>query len=261
MNIHSTAIINPEAKISETAKIGAYAIIEGNVVIGNDTVIEPHARICDGSVIGNGCTIASFTTISGYPQDLHFDKGIVSYVEIGDRSVVREGSTIHKATIKDGKTKIGEDCYLMANSHIGHDVIVGDSVIIAPFTAIGGHARIGKNSFISGGVMIHQRTRVGQGAILSGNGRFSQDVPPFVIAAERNELIGLNIVGLSRRKHTREAIANIKELFAFVYSSMSIRKNAEIAKDKGLSKTPEGDEFLKFFLEVESRSFCKLENV
>lgn len=251
-SIHPTAIIGENAKIDPTAEVGAYAIIENGAEVGAGSIIEPHARLCSGAKIGANCTISSFTTIAGLPQDLHFDKSTISYVEIGDGSVVREGATIHRATKENASTKIGKNCLIMANAHIGHDCVFGDRVIMAPFSAAGGFVEVGNDTFISGGVMLHQKIRVGEGAMLSGNSALSLDVPPFVNSLSRNNIAGFNLVGLMRRKVAREAIAELKKLYALVYGGGNPRKNAKEAFDSDLAKTNEGKTFLRFFFENEN---------
>lgn len=251
-NIHSTAIIGENAKIDSSASIGAYAIIEDGAEVGANSVIEPHARLCSGAKVGENCTVSSFAAIAGLPQDLHFDKSTVSYAEIGDGSVVREGATIHRATKANSSTKIGKNCLIMANAHIGHDCVFGDRVIMAPFSAAGGFVEVGSDVFISGGVMMHQKIRVGEGAMLSGNSALSLDVPPYVNSLSRNNIAGFNLVGLMRRKVAREAIAELKKLYAAVYGGGNPRKNAKQAFDSGLAKTNEGRIFLRFFFECEN---------
>jgi len=247
MSIHPTAIIRKDVKLGEGVSVVAYAIIEDGVSIGSETVIEPHARLCTGAKIGANCVIASFTVIAGLPQDLHFNKSTVSYVEIGDGTTVRENSTIHRATIADAATKVGKNCLLMASSHIGHDSVLGDNCIQGCFSAIAGFTEIGKDVFISGGVMLHQKLRVGEGCMLSGNSACSLDIPPFVNTYGRNNVAGLNLIGMSRRKMTREQIADVKHAYAEVYAGGSPRKNALEALANGFAKTDVGLRFLKFF--------------
>jgi len=158
MSIHPTAILGKDVKLGEDVSVGAYAIIEDGVSIGSGTVIEPHARLCTGAKIGANCVIASFTVIAGLPQDLHFNKSTVSYVEIGDGTTVRENSTIHRATIADAATKVGKNCLLMASSHIGHDSVLGDNCIQGCFSAIAGFTahRIKSSSRLVGAVGLAQ---------------------------------------------------------------------------------------------------------
>ena len=205
-NIHPTAVVSGGAKISDSAKIGAYAYIEDGVEIGPDCVIYPHAHIMRGSVLERGVKIHGFCTIAGLPQDIHFNEDVPSFVKIGADSVIREGSTIHRATAENASTVIGQKCFFMANSHVGHDCIVGDRVIIAPFSALGGFVQTGPDCFISGGVMLHQRIRVGEGVMVGGASAMSDDVPPFVNAVWRNSFRGLNLIGLNRRGVSRQAI-------------------------------------------------------
>lgn len=254
--IHPTALIGKNVLIAPTASIGAYAIIEDNVKIEDGVIVEPHARLCSGTILKKDCKICSFCTIAGLPQDLHFDQSTISFAEIGERTVVREGTTIHRATSEGGVTKIGADCLLMANSHVGHDCILEDRVIEASFAAIAGHTVIGCDAFVSGGVMVHQKMRIGCGVMLSGNSAFSKDVPPYVNGYLRNTVGGLNLIGLLRRRVSRAAIANIKELYAHVYAGGNPRKNAQDALDSGLVTSKEGEIFIRFFTDApEGRHF------
>lgn len=247
--IHPTAIVAPTVKLGRDVKIGPYAVIEDDVEIGDGSEIETHAHVKSGARIGKNCTICSFSTIAGDPQDLHFDKSIKTYVQIGDNTIVREGATIHRATFEGQSTIIGKDCLLMANSHVGHDCEVGDRCIIAPFSALGGIVKMGCDVFVSGGVMVHQKMRVGEGAILSGLSAVSMDVPPYVNAYKRNIVGGLNLIGLRRRKVPSESIAEVKHLYMAVYADLSPIKNAKKLIEEHAYSTPEGEKFLFFFAE------------
>jgi len=259
MHFHSTAIVSDKSTIAKGVQIGAYAMIEDNVQIGANTVIEPYARICEGSVIGANCKIGSFAMIGGLPQDLHFDSSIKSGVMVGDNTVVRENSTIHRATVPNSYTVVGKNCFLMASSHIGHDCIVGDNCIQGCFAAVAGFTTVGDNTFISGGVMLHQKMRVGKGVMLSGNGRFSYDIPPYVNALERNNIQGLNLIGLKRRGTPAESIRALKSAYMFVCKrNVNMRNLAIEAFEKGLGNDPYAKEFLEFFTLSEGRTFCSV---
>ncbi len=247
--IHSTAIVPPSAKIGRNVEIGAYAVLGDGVEIGDDSSIEAHAHIMRGARIGSGCRVGSFATVSGDPQDLHFDRATVSFAEIGDGTVVREGATVHRATAAGGATKVGKNCLLMANSHIGHDCFVGDRCILAPFCALGGFVRMGCDVFVSGGVMVHQKIRVGDGAMLSGVSAFSEDVPPYVNAHKRNTVAGINLIGMRRRNAPSAAVAEVKRLYMAVYSGGGCADNAKKLFEQRAYSTPEGENFLKFFEE------------
>lgn len=247
--IHPTAIISTTAKIASDVKVGAYAVIEDDVEIGTGSIIEPHAYLKSGAKIGENCKICSFATIAGDPQDLHFDTSLKTFVKVGNGTVVREGATIHRATVDGGTTIVGENCLLMANAHVAHDCVVGDRVIIAPFAALGGFAQIGCDAFISGGVMIHQKLRVGEGTMLSGNGSFSNEVPPYVNAYMRNCVVGLNLIGLRRRKVPSAAVAELKKAYMAVYATegSAWRAKAMAELESGVYKTEEALKFLRFF--------------
>jgi len=247
MSVHSTAIIGAGAKLGQNVVVEPYAVIDSDVVIGDNSVIEAHARIRNGARIGDNCKIGSFAVIAGEPQDIHFDSSIISYVEIGSGSTIRESATIHRATVPNSSTKIGKNCFFMAGSHVGHDSVIGDNCIIANFAALAGWVEMDDNCFISGGVMLHQKIRVGEGVIVSGNSASSMDIPPYVNVAGRNDMAGLNLIGLSRRGASREAVHELKSLYARVFATLSTRKNAMEALAEGAAKTPEGLKFLKFF--------------
>lgn len=247
--IHPTAIVPPSAKFGQNVEIGAYAVIEDGVEIGDDSLIEAHAHIKGGARIGRGCSVGSFATISGDPQDLHFDRATVSFAEIGDGTVVREGATVHRATAAGGATKVGRNCLLMANSHIGHDCVVGDRCILAPFCALGGFVRMGDDVFASGGVMLHQKIRVGDGVMISGVSAFSTDIPPYVNAHKRNTVAGINLIGMRRRNTPPAAVAEVKRLYMAVYAGGVCAENAGKLLAQKAYSTPEGENFLRFFAE------------
>lgn len=246
-DIHSTAIVSPEALLGENVKIGAYAIVEAGAQLGDGCVVEAHARVCSAARLGRNCRVCSFALVGGEPQDLHFDSSIKSYVQIGDGTVLRESSTVHRATFEGKSTIVGKDCFLMASSHVGHDCVVGDRVIIANFAALAGHVVCDDDVFVSGGVMIHQRVRIGEGAIISGNSASSLDIPPYTIAHARNQIGGLNLIGMNRRKMPRADIAEVKHLYSLVYANTSARKNALALIESGAAQTAAGKKFLEFF--------------
>ncbi len=253
--IDKTAVVASSAKIGENVEIGPYAIVEDDVVIGENSVIDAHAKVCSGARIGKGCKICSFAVVSGLPQDLHFDTSLKTYTEIGDGTVLREHVSVHRATFEGKATVIGKNCFLMDGAHVGHDCVIADNVIMANFSALGGHVHVDKDTFISGGVMIHQRQRIGEGAIISGNAACSLDIPPFVIAFERSKLAGLNLIGMTRRGMSREEVSEVKTLYNKIYSTMSARKNALAILEAGDFKTDAGRRFLDFF-KMENRRYA-----
>ncbi|MBC2596458.1 acyl-ACP--UDP-N-acetylglucosamine O-acyltransferase [Ruficoccus amylovorans] len=222
------------------------ALIEPGATFGADCNLAPFAVLKAGAVLGDGVTVDHFTVVGGLPQDLKFDPATKSGVRIGAGSVLREGVTVHRATREGAFTEIGKNCLLMANSHVGHDSVLGDNVIMANGALLGGHVHVGKNAFISGNAVIHQHVRVGEGCIISGGSRVGLDVPPFVIVDGKNTVGGLNLVGLRRRGHTAEEIADLKNCYRAIY--MSEVKGS--AADKAATvepKTATGKIFIDFF--------------
>jgi UDP-N-acetylglucosamine acyltransferase len=199
-------------------------------------------------VLGERVTIHSFTVIGGEPQDLNFKSATVSGVRIGAGTVIREQCTVNRATAPDGATVVGEGCFLMATSHVGHDCQVGNKVIFANGTMLGGFVEVGDNTFLGGGAAVHQFCRVGEGVMIGGGARVALSVPPFVMAAERDEVAGLNLVGLKRRGVQREAIRELKDAFRAVYHTVgNIRSLAGQALESGSFKSAEAIRFLEFF--------------
>jgi UDP-N-acetylglucosamine acyltransferase len=226
------------------------ALVEEGVQLGDGCVVHAYASLKRGTILGDGVVVHSFAVIGDEPQDLHFDPTIRSGVRIGARTVIREHATVHRSTKPDTFTEVGAACLLMVSSHVGHDVRVGDHVVISNTALVAGHARIGDHAFLSGGVLIHQFCRVGESAMLGGGARVSLDVPPFTLAVERNTLVGINLVGVRRRGFTSSAIRELKKAFHVVYDDGgNVRENARRALDSGEFQEAETRRFLADFSE------------
>ena len=247
MLIHPTAIISPQAELDSSVTVGPHAIIEEHVKIGAGTKVWANAFVTGHTEIGRDNQIHMGAVIGHEPQDLKFDRATRSYLRIGDRNVFREYCTVHRGTEPESATVIGNDCFLMGLSHIGHNCVIGNGVIICNCALLAGHVHVGDRVFISGGVVIHQFTHIGRLAMFSGNARVSQDVPPFTLAAERNEIHALNLVGLRRAKIPLPAISELKRLFQLVYLSnlTGTQALAEISP-AGMFQTAEALEFIEF---------------
>ncbi|MSU46194.1 MAG: acyl-ACP--UDP-N-acetylglucosamine O-acyltransferase [Lacunisphaera sp.] len=226
------------------------AIIEDGVQLGAGCVVYPHAIIKRHTVLGDGAVVHSFAVIGGDPQYLKFDPATVSGVRIGAGTVIREYVTINRSINPGQATSVGARCFLMANSHVGHDSAVSDDVVLANNVMLAGHVHVGGHTFLGGGAGFHQFCRIGEGVMVSGLARIAQDIPHFVMAAERNEVIGLNLIGLKRRGVGRDAIGEIKDAFRAVYfTAGNIREVARSALAGGAFKTAEARQFLTFFTE------------
>ncbi len=197
--IHPTAIIAPNAVISDGVVVEPYAIIKDHVEIGENSVIGPHAVIHDYVRMGSGNRIHAHAVIGDLPQDISFDPAMETWVEIGDGNTIREGVTIHRATNPGTPTRVGSNCFLMAYAHIGHDCQLGDGVIFASYSALGGHTEIGDNVVLGAAVAIHQFCRIGSYTMLAGFMGVRKDVLPYtMIAGDPARHYRLNTVGLRR---------------------------------------------------------------
>jgi UDP-N-acetylglucosamine acyltransferase len=245
MSIHPTAVISPRAELDSSVEVGPHAIIDEHVKINAGTRVWANAYITGHTEIGRDNQIHIGAVIGHEPQDLKFDRNCRSYLRIGDRNIFREYCNVHRGTKPESATVIGNDCFLMVASHVGHNCVIGNDVIITNCALLGGHVEVGDRAFISGGVVIHQFTRIGRLAMLSGNARLSIPVPPFTLAAERNEIAALNLIGLRRAKIPAESISELKRLFQLFYLSGKNGSQA-LADSDGKFSTPEAREFLEF---------------
>jgi UDP-N-acetylglucosamine acyltransferase len=234
--------------VGEGCVIGPFAVIEAGTRLGPGCRIAAHAVIRSGSELGEQVAVHSFAVVGGPPQDRSFDETTETGVRIGPRCVLREGVTINRATKAGAFTEIGADCYLMAVSHVAHDCQLGEKVILANNVMLAGHISVGAHTFIGGGAGIHQFCRIGSGVMVGGNASLSFDVPPFLMVAERNEIAGLNLVGLRRRGIPREAISELKRCFHLVYDGGgNPKERAAACLAEGIATTEWGRAFLEFF--------------
>jgi len=218
--IHSTAIIAPGAELDSTVSVGPYAVIGEHVKIGAGTTIGPHAVIEGRTEIGCDNQIFQFTSIGAVPQDLKFS-GEETSLSIGSRNRIREFVTIHLGTeTGNGITTVGSDNLFMAYSHIAHDCIVKDYIVMANAATLAGHVEVDDYAILGGLSAVHQFTRIGCHVMASGGSMISQDVVPYaIIQGDRARIVGLNLTGLKRRGFTSDALSNIKKMYKLVFRS------------------------------------------
>lgn len=246
--IHPTAIVSSEAEIGEGVEIGPYVIVEGDAQIGDGSKLDSHSVVKTGSRIGKNVLVGNYVVIGGLPQDLGFDPKTKTYAVIGDGTELREGATVNRATQPEGSTVVGENCYLMAQSHVGHDCVLGEKVVLANVAMVAGFVTIGSFSFMGGGAGIHQYNRIGEGVMIGGNAAISLDIAPYTIVADRNELYGLNLVGLRRRKVPLEHIKALKACYKDVLAeSNNIKDRASELLKSEYKSMEEVRLFLEFF--------------
>ncbi|HPA44539.1 MAG TPA: acyl-ACP--UDP-N-acetylglucosamine O-acyltransferase [bacterium] len=219
LTIASTAIIHPRAQIGDDVQIGPYSVVGEDVRIGRGTEIGPHVILDGWTTIGEYCRIFTGAVIGSEPQDLKY-KGGVSFVRIGDHTTIREYSTVNRGTSEGEETRVGQGCFLMAYSHIAHNCILEDSVIMASFAALAGHIRIESNAIIGGLVAIHQFCQVGKYAIVGGASAVRQDVLPYTrVAGNPCKPYGINVVGLRRHGFSEERMKRLKRIYRIMYRS------------------------------------------
>jgi UDP-N-acetylglucosamine acyltransferase len=257
VKIHHTAIVDPETKLGVNVSIGAYVVIDGCAEIGDYSKIESHVVIEGYVRIGANNTIGHAAIIGTPPQDLSFEADRKTSVEIGRDNVIREHCTIHRGSAEGSVTKIGDGNFLMAGAHVGHNCEIGNSVIIANNCLLGGYVRVDDGAFLGGGCVFHQNIHVGRLAITQGGSAFSKDIPPFVIAAERNYVFGLNVIGLRRANLSSQDRDEIKAAFKLIYASgMNISQSLEKASERKFGAAAR--EFIDFVASAKKRGICPL---
>ena len=224
--IHKSAIVDSSAKISKKVTIGPYSVIGPNVEIGEGTIVQSHVNIIGNTTIGKNNQIYPFASIGNDPQDLKF-KGEKTLLEIGDNNKIREYVTINPGTEGGGgKTKVGNNCLFMVSSHIAHDCIVGDNVILANNVPLGGHAHVEDHVIIGGNSAVQQFTRVGKSAMIGGMCGVVRDIIPYGIAhGNRSILQGLNLIGLRRKNIPNKEILLLSEAYKIIFKNENLTEN------------------------------------
>ena len=224
--IHSTAIIEEGAKIGEGTEIGPYAVIGAQVVLGENCRVGHHATVTGRTVAGPENTFFPYAAVGLATQDLKFSGGEPG-LAIGRKNVFREFCTVHTATNDGEETRIGDGNHFLAYTHVAHDCIVGNGVIMSNNATLAGHVIVEDGVVMGGFAGVHQFTRIGRLAMIGGMSKITQDVPPFFIADGNPATIrAVNVVGLERRGYDRAAIEEIKRLFRVVYREKRNRTQA-----------------------------------
>lgn len=215
--IHPLTYIHPDAKIGAQVQIEPFVTIHKNVVIGDGTWIGSNVTIMEGARIGKNCKIFPGAVISAIPQDLKY-KGEDTHTIIGDRCIIRECVTINRGTVEKMKTQIGDNCLIMAYSHIAHDCVVGSNCIFANNTTLAGHISVGDNVVLGGLTAVQQFVRIGAYSFVTGGSLVRKDVPPFIKAArEPISYAGVNSVGLRRRGFDTQKINHILDIYRILF--------------------------------------------
>lgn len=245
--IHPTAIVSPKAELGPDVEIGPYSIIGDHVEIGEGTFIGSHVVIDSNVIIAPQCKIYQYAAIGAPPQSVKF-KGEKTTVEIGKGAIIREFVTIHRGTgFGGGVTAVGENCYMMAYTHIAHDCRIGRDVTLSNNATLAGHITIGDYATIGGLVAIHQFVRIGDYAFIGGKSAVVKDVPPYVIASgDRAVLHGLNRVGLKRHGFSKQALLALKKTYRIVFRYGLTLNEAIERVGAEIEQIPEIKEFIHF---------------
>ena len=255
MKIHPTALLDPDAQIGADVEIGPFSVIGPQTVIGNNTVVQSHVVIEANVAIGTGNFIGHGAIIGAPPQDLSFSPERKTKVAIGNDNVIREYCTIHRGSPEGSATKIGDKNFLMAGAHVGHNCAIGNNVIIANNCLLAGNVRVDDGAFLGGGSTFHQHMHVGRLVMVQGSSAFGKDLPPFTIAAERNSVCGVNVVGLRRAGFSAQDRDELKAAFKLLYLS---GLNISQALDKAAATEfgAAAREFFDFVANAKKRGIC-----
>lgn len=236
--ISPLAFVHPEAKLGDNNIIGPFCYIDRNTVIGNNNVLQNSVTIHVGARIGDGNEIFPGASISTKPQDLKF-RGEETTCEVGNNNSIRENVTISRGTASNGKTVVGSNNLLMECVHVAHDCELGSGLIIGNSTKFAGEVVVDDNAIVSANVLVHQFCHIGGYVMIQGGCRFSQDIPPYVIAGkEPTKYCGLNLVGLRRRGFSNELITKLHDAYRLLYSKGILKEGLEEIK-ANMEVTPE----------------------
>jgi UDP-N-acetylglucosamine acyltransferase len=217
--IAPTARVHEHATIGPGTRIGEYCVVESDVVIGARCVLEPYVYIKRWTTLGEENEISAGTVLGTDPLDKAFT-GERSFLSIGDRNKIREHYTISRGTMPESETRIGNGNYIMTSGHIAHNCVLGDNIVVASCALVAGYAEIENQAFISGGVVIHQYSRIGTLAMIGGNTRVNADLPPYFLYSDFNAAAkGLNAVGLKRAGFSLDEIRKLKAAYRLLYLS------------------------------------------
>ncbi|MEY4144709.1 MAG: acyl-ACP--UDP-N-acetylglucosamine O-acyltransferase [Bacteroidota bacterium] len=244
--IHPLALVHPDAQIGDGTEISAFSTIAADVVIGQNCWIGPNATIMDGARLGDRVRVFPGAVVSAVPQDLKY-KGEPTLTFIGHDTTIRECATINRGTLDRQETRVGAHCLLMAYSHVAHDCLVGDHVILANLATLAGHIRIHDWAILEGMVAVQQFITVGEHTFIGGGSLVRKDVPPYVkCAKEPLSFAGVNVIGLRRRGFSEESIRQIEDIYRLIYvRGHNMSKALELVEQES-TPSEERDRILQF---------------
>jgi UDP-N-acetylglucosamine acyltransferase len=250
-----TARVHPDANVGAGTRIGEYCVIEEDVTIGRDCLLEPYVFVKRWTTLGNGNEISAGTALGTDPLDRAFS-GERSYLTLGDNNKIREHYTISRGTKPESHTRIGNSNYIMTSGHIAHNCTLGDRIVVASCALVAGYVEIEDEAFLSGGVVVHQFSKIGRLAMVGGNTRVNSDCPPFFLFSDFNAgAKGLNIVGLRRAGFSLSEIQRLKEAYRLLYrSGLKLEHALERIEQESPS---EHTRHLTAFIRSSKRGICR----
>jgi UDP-N-acetylglucosamine acyltransferase len=254
--IHPTAVIDPAARLADDVTVGPFAVIDGAVTLGPGCRVGPHAHLIGPLTLGRDNVVHTGAVLGDRPQHLKFADPPTPVV-IGDGNVFREHVTVHAGTLPDG-TRVGNNNYLMVNSHVAHDCVVGDGVILANGALLGGHVTVEDGAFMSGNCAVHQFCHVGRLAMLSGGATISKDLPPFMMGEGRNRLVGVNVVGMRRAGLSNDQIDAVREAYRILFKQRKLLSVSLDQLDHGPATTDDAVAELPAFIRGSRRGIILL---
>ena len=253
--VAATARIDPSAVIGPGVRIGEYCVIESDVAIGPRCLLEPYVYVKRWTTLGEDNEISAGTVLGTDPLDKGFG-GARSYLRIGNRNKIREHYTISRGTAPESVTEIGDGNYIMTSGHIAHNCRIGNQTVIASCALLAGYVEVEDQAFISGGVVVHQFSKIGRLAMIGGNTRVNSDVPPFFLYSGFNvEAKGLNLVGLKRAGYKASNLASLKKAYQILYRS-GLKLEEALARIETEIPTPETLHLVGFIRRSE-RGICR----
>lgn len=253
--IAPTARVHPDAVIGPGARIGEFCIVEADVAIGPECVLEPYVYVKRWTTMGERNEISAGTILGTDPLDKGFT-GERSYLKIGNGNKIREHYTISRGTKPESVTEIGDGNYIMTSGHIAHNCKIGSNTVIASCALVAGYVEVEDQAFISGGVVIHQFSKIGRLAMIGGNTRVNSDVPPFFLYSGFNiEAKGLNLVGLRRAGYKASDVSALKKAYQTLYRS-GLKLDEALARIETEIPTPETLHLVKF-IRASERGICR----
>jgi len=253
--IHPTAIVDESVEFAEDVEVGPYVVIEAGVRIGPGTRLMAHAFVGRSTVLGAGNVLHPGAIVGHVPQDISTTGNEDSRVVVGDRNIFREYCTVHRGFRDGTETRIGDDCFIMAQSHVAHDCRLGNQVILAGGSLLAGHVQVEDRAFISGNVAVHQFCRIGTLAMVAGLARVSRDPPPYFLVTGDSVVRGLNLVGLQRAGITGEERGEIRNAYKILYRK-SLRLEPALARIEASYPRSKYVRHLVEFIRGSERGIC-----